>query len=86
MSQRWCCTACHAVLCRTMRACAALLCAAQARVDVRVEMFTGEAAEALLLRGADGREERPDYVLDAIDNIDTKASPAGACTWCHGRT
>jgi tRNA A37 threonylcarbamoyladenosine dehydratase len=39
----------------------------QAEVDARVEMFTADKEEQLL-SGA------PTFVLDAIDNIDTKVS------------
>jgi tRNA A37 threonylcarbamoyladenosine dehydratase len=41
-------------------------------IDARVEMFTAEAAESLL-------EGNPDYVLDAIDDINTKADLLLAC-------
>ncbi len=37
----------------------------QADVEAVVEMYTAEREEALLAG-------RPDYVIDAIDNIDTK--------------
>jgi hypothetical protein len=40
----------------------------EATVDARVAMYTAEAEEDLL-------SGNPDYVLDAIDNIDTKVWP-----------
>lgn len=43
----------------------------EAKVEAKVAMFTEEKAEELL-------GDRLDYVLDAIDNIDTKVGPA--CT------
>ena len=42
----------------------------QAEVEAVVEMYTEEREEALLCGS-------PDYVIDAIDNIDTKVSAAG---------
>ncbi|EFN56689.1 hypothetical protein CHLNCDRAFT_21979 [Chlorella variabilis] len=44
----------------------------EAAVEARVEMYTQEGEEALLA-GA------PDFVLDAIDNIDTKVALLAAC-------
>ena len=44
----------------------------EAEVDARVAMYSEEAEEALL-------EGRPDFVLDAIDNIDTKVALLAAC-------
>jgi hypothetical protein len=54
----------------------------QAEVDARVEMFTAEKEEQLL-------SGNPTFVLDAIDNIDTKVSTRenqGLCTTdgCQG--
>lgn len=42
----------------------------EAALEPVVEMYTAEAEERLL-------GGRPDYVLDAIDNIDTKARSGG---------
>ncbi len=44
----------------------------EARVEALVQMYTAEDEDALL----DGS---PDYVIDAIDNIDTKISLLAAC-------
>ena len=41
-------------------------------MDARVAMYTAEAEEELLAG-------RPDFVIDAIDNIDTKVSLLMAC-------
>jgi hypothetical protein len=46
------------------------VCFCQAEVEAVVEMFTAEKQDTLLLGGMGG--ELPDFVLDAIDNIDTK--------------
>lgn len=45
-------------------------CWSQADVEAVVEMYTAEREEALLAG-------RPDYVIDAIDNIDTKVGWGG---------
>lgn len=42
------------------------------RIDARNEMFTADAAEALL-------EGKPDYVLDCIDDVKTKVALLVAC-------
>ena len=42
----------------------------EAHVEARVEMFTEESEESVL-GGGDGHA--PAYVVDAIDNLDTKA-------------
>jgi tRNA A37 threonylcarbamoyladenosine dehydratase len=39
----------------------------EAHIDAQVRMYTAEAEDALL-------SGNPDYVLDAIDNIETKVS------------
>ncbi len=44
----------------------------EAEVDARVAMYNDEDEEALL-------EGSPDFVLDAIDNIDTKVALLAAC-------
>ena len=44
----------------------------EAEVDARVAMYSEEAEEVLL-------EGRPDFVLDAIDNINTKVALLAAC-------
>lgn len=44
----------------------------ETEVDARVAMYSEEAEESLL-------EGRPDFVLDAIDNIDTKVALLAAC-------
>ena len=44
----------------------------EAELDARVAMYSDEA-ENLLLEG------RPDFVLDAIDNLDTKIALLAAC-------
>ena len=44
----------------------------EAEVDARVAMYSEEAEETLL-------EGRPDFVLDAIDNIETKIALLAAC-------
>jgi len=44
----------------------------EAEVDARVAMYSEEDEEALL-------EGSPDFVLDAIDNIDTKVALLAAC-------
>eukprot|EP00873_Tetraselmis_striata_P028405 jgi/Tetstr1/448669/TSEL_035911.t3 len=44
----------------------------ETELDVRVEMYTAEAEESLL-------GGQPDFVLDAIDNIDTKVDLLAAC-------
>ncbi|KAI3426846.1 hypothetical protein D9Q98_006792 [Chlorella vulgaris] len=44
----------------------------EAAVEARVQMYTGEGEEALLGGG-------PDFVIDAIDNIDTKVDLLAAC-------
>jgi tRNA A37 threonylcarbamoyladenosine dehydratase len=44
----------------------------EAEVDARVAMYSEEAEEELL-------EGKPDYVLDAIDNINTKVALLAAC-------
>lgn len=44
----------------------------EAKVDARVAMYSEEAEEELL-------EGKPDFVLDAIDNIDTKVALLAAC-------
>ena len=44
----------------------------EAEVDARVAMYSKEAEEELL-------EGKPDFVLDAIDNIDTKVALLAAC-------
>lgn len=46
----------------------------ETHVEAVVAMYSTEAEERLL-----GGEPRPDYVLDAIDNIDTKVSLLAAC-------
>ena len=49
----------------------------EARIEAQVRMFTAETEEAVL-----GGERRPSFVLDAIDNIDTKVRPASALIMC----
>ncbi len=44
----------------------------EAQIDARVAMYTPEDEDALL-------SGQPDYVLDAIDNIDTKVALLAAC-------
>ena len=44
----------------------------EAQVEALVQMYTAEEEDALL----DGQ---PDYVIDAIDNIDTKVALLAAC-------
>ena len=42
----------------------------EARVDGVVAMYTSEASEQLL-----GGSRKPDFLIDAIDNVDTKVRP-----------
>lgn len=44
----------------------------EAEIDARVAMYTAADEEELL-------SGRPDFVLDAIDNIDTKVALLAAC-------
>ena len=44
----------------------------EAEVDARVAMYSEEAEDELL-------QGSPDFVLDAIDNIDTKVALLAAC-------
>ena len=44
----------------------------EAEVDARTQMYTAEAEEELL-------EGNPSFVIDAIDNIDTKVALLAAC-------
>lgn len=59
----------------------------EAQLEPLVEMYTPEAEERLL-------GGQPDFVLDAIDNIDTKVTrgcvfisgcPVSALNWCWNR-
>lgn len=47
--------------------------------DCRNELFRADASDALLANWTPG-EQRPDYVIDAIDNIDTKVA---LLSYCH---
>lgn len=49
------------------------------RFDLRLEKFDAESAERLL-GSWEGEAKRPDYVIDAIDNIDTKVA---LLKYCH---
>lgn len=52
------------------------------KFDMRLEKFDGDSAETLLAPWAekDGHGHKPDYVVDAIDNIDTKVA---LLKYCH---
>ena len=66
---------------RCRHQCCPLLCAApclpQAEVEALVSMCTADNVEQLLAGN-------PDYVLDAIDNIDTKVRHVLLCIACQG--
>lgn len=49
------------------------------RFDLRAEKFDASSAEGLLA-GWEGAARKPDYVIDAIDNIDTKVA---LLKYCH---
>lgn len=49
------------------------------KFDLRLEKFDGESAERLLGPWAEGGQ-KPDFVVDAIDNIDTKVA---LLKYCH---
>ena len=46
----------------------------EARVEAQVRMFMADSEDAVL-----GGDCRPDFVLDAIDNIDTKVRASHTC-------
>lgn len=49
------------------------------KFDLRLEKFDGESADRLLAPWAEGGQ-KPDFVVDAIDNIDTKVA---LLKYCH---
>ncbi|ROV91615.1 hypothetical protein VSDG_07896 [Cytospora chrysosperma] len=49
------------------------------KFDLRLEKFDGSSAEALLAPWGEN-EQKPDFVVDAIDNIDTKVA---LLKYCH---
>ena len=49
----------------------------EARIEARVAMFTAESEESIL-----GGTERPTFVLDAIDNLDTKVCRLDCAVLC----
>ncbi|KAK6375075.1 hypothetical protein LTR64_003193 [Lithohypha guttulata] len=57
-----------------------------ARIESRNELFSSQSAESLLapwdyeLHDGEDRDQEPDWVVDAIDNIDTKVQLLHYCT------
>jgi tRNA threonylcarbamoyladenosine dehydratase len=55
------------------------------RLDCRNELFSSQSAERLLgvwdyeLQNGEGRDKKPDYVIDCIDNVDSKVALLQYC-------
>jgi tRNA A37 threonylcarbamoyladenosine dehydratase len=55
------------------------------KLDCRNELFTSQSAERLFgvwdyeLQNGEGRDKKPDYVIDCIDNIDSKVALLQYC-------